>query len=64
MLESLHCRAGKIIFNMPRDKPHVALLEEAWCAKTLTTLVYKIYNVATPPCIRNIINRQVTIKKI
>ncbi len=61
-LESLHCRAARIIFNFLRDMPSEEVLEKAkWDSifykykLGLAKLVYKVYNDLTPPDMRHII---------
>jgi hypothetical protein len=39
-LESLHCRAARVIFCLPRDMPSIEVLEEVKCDSL--TQIYKI----------------------
>jgi len=54
-LESMHCRAARVIFNLPWDMPKIDVLNRVkWSSlynmykARLATLTYKIYNRLTP----------------
>jgi len=54
-LESMHCRAARVIFNLPWDMPKIDVLNRVkWSSlynmykARLATLMYKIYNRLTP----------------
>ena len=63
-LESLHCRAARVIFRLPRDMPSIEVLEEVkWDSLTqiykirLAQLAYKVYNNITPASMSHIIEK-------
>lgn len=64
-LESIHCRAARVIFNLPRDMHSVDvrkiakydLLFDTNKVK-MATLIYKFYNHTTPPCFEHLIQRK------
>ena len=66
-LESIHCRAARVIFNLPRDMPSVEVRKVAkWDSLfdmykvKIATLIYNIYNRTTPTCMENLIHRRKT----
>ena len=64
-LESIHCRAVRVIQNLTRDMPSVDVRKTAkWDSLfdtyevKIATLIYKIYNYTTPPCLEHLIQRK------
>ena len=64
-LESIHCRAAKVIYNLPRDMPSEDVRKTAnWDSLfdtykvKIATLIYNIYNRITPSCLEHIIQRK------
>ena len=56
-LESLHCRAARVIFNFPKDLPSVEALTRAkwdtlrtYYKHSILKLIYKMYFNDSPPC--------------
>ena len=65
--EMIHCRAARVIFNLPRDMPSVEVRKVAkWDSLfdmykvKIATLIYNIYNRTTPTCMENLIHRRKT----
>ena len=64
-LEPIHCRAARVIYNLPRDMPSEDVrktvnwdfLFDTYKVK-IATLIYNIYNRITPPCLEHIIQRK------
>ena len=63
-LESLHCRAARVIFRLSRNMPSIEVLEEVkWVSLTqiykirLAQLAYKVYNNITPASMSHIIEK-------
>ena len=66
-LESIHCRAARVIYNLPRDMPSEDVRKTAnWDSLfdtykvIIATLIYNIYNRITPSCLEHIIQRKET----
>ena len=64
-LESIHCRAARVVYNLPRDMPSEDVRKTAnWDSLfdtykvKIATLIYNIYNRRTPPCLGQIIQRK------
>ena len=64
-LESIHCRAARVIYNLPRDMPSEDVRKIAnWDSLfdinkvKIATLTYNIYNRITPSCLDYIIQRK------
>ena len=64
-LEPIHCRAARVIYNLPRDMPSEDVRKTAnWdflfdtYKVKIATLIYNIYNRITPPCLEHIIQRK------
>ena len=64
-LESLHCRAAKLIYGLTRDMPTTEVLKTAkWDSLyfmykvKLATLAYKIFHDCTPPSMGHILTRK------
>ena len=64
-LESIHCRAARVIYNLPRDMPSEDVRKTAnWDSLfdtykvKIATLIYNIYNRITPSCLDHIIQRK------
>ena len=64
-LKSTHCRAAKVIYNLPRDMPSGDIRKTAnWGSLfdtykvKIATLIYNIYNHITPSCLQHIIQRK------
>ena len=62
-LEALHCRAARIIFELPWDMPKVDVMDKVkWPSlsgmykKSLAKLMYKVYNNMTPEAMLGIID--------
>ena len=66
-LESLHCRATKLIFGLTRDMPTTEVLKTAkWHSLhfmykvKLVTLAYKIFHNRTPPSMGHILTKKIS----
>ena len=64
-LKSIHCRAARVIYNLPRDMPSGDIRKTAnWDSLfdtykvKIATLIYNIYNGITPSCLEHIIQRK------
>ena len=64
-MESIHCRAARVIYNLPRDMPSEEVRKTAnWDSLfdtykvKMATLIYNIYNRITPSCLEHIIQRK------
>ena len=64
-LESTHCRAARVIYNLPRDMPSEDVRKTAnWDSLfdtykvKIATLIHNIYNRITPSCLEHIIQRK------
>ena len=64
-LESMHCMAARVIYNLPHDMPSEDVRKTAnWDSLfdtykvKIATLIYNIYNRITPPCLEHIIQRK------
>ena len=64
-LESIHCRAARVIYNLPRDMPSEDVRKTAnWDSLfdiykvKIATLIDNIYNRTTPSCLEHIIQRK------
>ena len=64
-LESIHCRAARVIYNLPCDMPSEDARKTAnWDSLfdtykvKIATLIYNIYNRITPSCLEHIIQRK------
>ena len=64
-LEFIHCRAARVIYNLPRDMPSEDVRKTAnWDSLfdtykvKIATLIYNIYNRITPSCLDHIIQRK------
>lgn len=58
-LESIHCRAVRVIYNLPRNMPSVDVRKTAkWDSLfdnylvKIATLIYNIYNCITRTCLK------------
>lgn len=63
--ESIHCRAARIIYNLPRDMPSENVRKTAkWDSlfdiykARIATLIYNIYNRITSICLEHLIQRK------
>ena len=63
-LERLHCRAARIIFNLPKDMPSTEVLDRAkWDTLRNTykllilKLIYKIYHNDSPSCMARLVTK-------
>ena len=61
-MESIHCRAARVLYNLPRDMPSEDVRKTAnWDSLLdtykvkIATLIYNIYNRITPSCLERII---------
>ena len=61
----MHCRAARVIYNLPRDTPTEDVRKTAnWDSLfdiykvKIATLIYNIYNRMTPSCLDHIIQRK------
>ena len=64
-LESIHCRAARVISNLPRDMPTEDVRKTAnWDSLfdiskvKIAALIYNLYNRITPSCLDHIIQRK------
>ena len=64
-LESIHSRAAKVIYNLPRDLPSVDVQKSVkWdllfdmCKAKIATLIYKIFHRITPSFLEHLIQRR------
>ena len=64
-LEPIHCRAARVIYNLPPYMPSEDVRKTAnWDSLfdtykvKIATLIYNIYNRITPPCLEHIIQRK------
>ena len=64
-MESIHCRAARVIYNLPRDMPSEDVRKTAnWDSLfdtykvKIATLIYNICNRITPSCLVHIIQRK------
>ena len=64
-LESLHCRAAKLIYGITRDMPTTEVLKTAkrdplhfMYKVQLATLAYKIFHDCTPPSMGHILTKK------
>ena len=63
-LERLHCRAARIIFNLPKDMPSTEVLDRAkWDTLrntyklSILKLIYKIYHNDSPSCMARLVTK-------
>ena len=65
-LESIHCRAARVIYNLPCDMPSEDVRKTAnwdslfdiYKVKVATLIYNNIYNRTTPSCLEHIIQRK------